>query len=191
MLRPDWQLKVGLRFWTEQCSDQRGIPVYTGRTNFAAEEVEMNRPDDLQQRILSRIGRRSFLSQSGLGLGAAALASYLQPGVALADKLPGSRGIVTPLHHPLRVKRVIFLYMSGGPSHLETFDPKPELRRRTGEAMPEPITKGQPIAQLQGKSSLKVLGPLFDFQKCGASGQQISSVLPHTQKIADDICIVR
>ena len=68
--------------------------------------------------------------------------------------------------------------MSGGPSHLETFDPKPELKRRSGEPMPESITKGQPIAQLQGKSSLKVLGPLFDFQQCGQSGQQISSVLP-------------
>ena len=137
------------------------------------------------------IGRRSFLSQAGLGLGAAALASYLQPQTTLAARLPESRGIVSPLHHPPRVKRVIFLYMSGGPSHLETFDPKPELKRRSGEGMPESITKGQPIAQLQGKSSLKVLEPLFDFQQCGQSGQQISSVLPHTQKIADDICIVR
>ena len=137
------------------------------------------------------IGRRSFLSQAGLGLGAAALASYLQPQTTLAARLPESRGIVSPLHHPPRVKRVIFLYMSGGASHLETFDPKPELKRRSGEGMPESITKGQPIAQLQGKSSLKVLEPLFDLQQCGQSGQQISSVLPHTQKIADDICIVR
>jgi hypothetical protein len=145
-----------------------------------------NPPDQ----TLANIGRRSFLSQTGLGMGAAALASYLPP-QARAEKFPTSRGIISLLHHPPRVKRVIFLYMSGGPSHLETFDPKPELARRSGEPMPESITKGQPIAQLQGKSALKVLGPLFEFQKCGESGQQISSVLPHTQKIADDICIVR
>jgi hypothetical protein len=150
----------------------------------------MNDFANLQVR-LSGIGRRSFLSQAGLGLGAAALATYLSPQIAQADALPTSRGIVSPVHHPPRIKRVIFLYMSGGPSHLETFDPKPELKRRSGEPMPESITKGQPIAQLQGKSALKVLGPLFDFQKQGQSGQQISSVLPHIGKIADDICIVR
>ncbi|WP_425617906.1 DUF1501 domain-containing protein [Anatilimnocola sp. NA78] len=139
---------------------------------------------------LNRIGRRSFLSQTGLGLGAAALATYL-PRPSTAAEQAASRGLINPLHHPPKIKRVIFLYMSGGPSHLETFDHKPELTRRSGEAMPESITSGQPIAQLQGRSALKVLGPVFEFHKHGQSGQQISSVLPHIGKIADDICIVR
>jgi len=143
------------------------------------------------QHELNRIGRRSFLSQTGLGLGAAALATYLpRPGKA-AEQTATSRGLVNPLHHPPKIKRVIFLYMSGGPSHLETFDHKPELTRRSGEPMPESITSGQPIAQLQGRSALKVLGPVFEFQKHGQAGQQISSVLPHIGKIADDICIVK
>jgi hypothetical protein len=142
-------------------------------------------------RLLNDLGRRSFLAQTGIGLGAAALASFLKPRASHADALPTSRGIISPLHHAPKIKRVIFLYMSGGPSHLETFDPKPELKRRTGEPMPESITKGQPIAQLQGKSALKVLGPLFDFKQHGQSGQQISSVLPHIGSIADDICIIR
>jgi hypothetical protein len=102
-----------------------------------------------------------------------------------------SRGELRLLHHPPKIKRVIWLYMSGGPSHLETFDYKPELARRSGEPMPDSVTKGQPIAQLQGKSQLKMLGPLFDFARHGKSGQQISSALPHIAGIADDICIVR
>lgn len=81
--------------------------------------------------------------------------------------------------------------MSGGPSHLETFDYKPELARRSGEPMPDSVTAGQPIAQLQGKSQLKILGPLFPFAKYGQSGQEVSSALPHIAGIADEICILR
>src|ERR1044072_233367 len=81
--------------------------------------------------------------------------------------------------------------MSGGPPHLETFDHKPELARRGGEPMPDSVTKGQPIAQLQGKSQLKILGPLFDFRRWGQSGQEISTPLPHIGGIADDICIIK
>src|SRR5204863_2383821 len=102
-----------------------------------------------------------------------------------------SRGVVSPLHFAPTAKRVIFLYMSGGPSHLETFDFKPELAQRGGQPMPESVTKGQPIAQLQGKSQLKILPPLFTFQKHGQSGQEISSALPHIAGISDEICIIR
>ena len=102
-----------------------------------------------------------------------------------------SRGALRALHHPPKIKRVIWLYMSGGPSHLETFDYKPELVRRSGEPMPSSVTSGQPIAQLQGKSQLKILGPLFPFAKHGQSGQEISSALRDIAGIADDICIVR
>jgi hypothetical protein len=114
----------------------------------------------------------------------------------LARSLPAAadvraRGVLQPLHHSPRIKRVIWLYMSGGPSHLETFDYKPELARRGGEPMPDSVTSGQPIAQLQGKSRLKILAPLFDFQRHGQSGQEISSALPHIAGIADDICIIR
>jgi len=74
---------------------------------------------------------------------------------------------------------------------LETFDSKPELVRRSGQPMPESVTSGQPIAQLQNNSRLKILGPLFDFAKHGQSGQEISSALPHIAGIADEICILR
>jgi hypothetical protein len=80
--------------------------------------------------------------------------------------------------------------MSGGPSHLETLDYKPELARLHDQPMPPSVTAGQPIAQLQNQE-LKCLGPQFQFSRHGKSGQEISDVLPHIGKIADDICIIR
>ena len=101
-----------------------------------------------------------------------------------------SRGVVNPLHVAPRAKRVIFLCMAGGPSHLETFDLKPKLAALDGRPMPESFTKNQPIAQLQGQR-LVCLAPQFSFRPQGKSGQQISSVLPQISSIADDLCIVR
>src|SRR6188472_2833846 len=118
--------------------------------------------------------RRTFLQAAGLGLGAVALNLLLQRDAAAADKYRGLSGFP---HHKPKAKRVIWLYMSGGPSHLETFDWKPKLARRNGQPMPESVTKGQPIAQLQGKSQLKVLGPLFKFARHGQAGQEVSSAL--------------
>src|SRR5206468_2300728 len=136
------------------------------------------------------LARRTFLAHSGISLGAMALSNLLARTLPAATDVR-SRGVIKPLHHPPRIKRVIWLYMSGGPSHLETFDYKPELARRGGEPMPDSVTSGQPIAQLQGKSRLKILGPLFPFAKHGQSGQEISSALPHIAVIADEICIIR
>lgn len=91
---------------------------------------------------------------------------------------------------PPKVKRVIFLCMAGGPSHLETFDYKPELEKMHGKPMPASYTEGQPIAQLQGQQ-LKCQGPMTKFKKYGANGQTISDFLPWHAKMADDICIVK
>ena len=135
--------------------------------------------------------RREFLGQGLKGLGAIALGGMLGPGQSAFAGMPGvDHGIVDPLHFAPKAKRVIFLYMAGGPSHLETFDYKPELEKNDGKPMPESFTKGQPIAQLQGQE-LKCMGPVFPFAKHGQSGQEISSILPYTHQIADDICIVR
>lgn len=139
--------------------------------------------------------RRSFLGRSSLGLGSIALASLLDPkllaGTPATSELPWrSRGVIDPFHVRPRVKRVIFLYMSGGPSQFETFDHKPQLTALDGKPMPESFTKGQPIAQLQGQQ-LKVLRTLAKFQKFGQSGQEISDFLPEIARHADDLCIIR
>src|SRR5262245_24492423 len=89
------------------------------------------------------IARRTFLAGGGVSLGAMALSSLLARSLPAATSDWKSRGAIQTLHHPPRIKRVIWLYMSGGPSHLETFDYKSELARRSGESMPETVTKGQ------------------------------------------------
>ncbi len=91
---------------------------------------------------------------------------------------------------PARARRVIFLCMAGGPSHLETLDYKPKLAEMHGQPMPDSFTAGQPIAQLQGQE-LKCFGPQHPFRKFGNSGQEICGLFPHVGSIADDICIVR
>jgi hypothetical protein len=140
------------------------------------------------------INRRTFLGRAAYGLGGIALASLLEPaliGSARAGE-PSARwhGVVNPPHFPVRAKRIIHLCMAGGPSHLESFDNKPELKRIHGQPFPASFTKGQQLAQLQN-TELKARGPFVEFQKHGKSGQEISSLFPHIAGIADDICIVR
>src|SRR6185312_13655900 len=117
------------------------------------------------------------------GLGASALSMLLGKDSrvqASTQKLAGYRGLPGLPNLPVKAKRVIFLCMAGGPSHLETFDEKPILAKLHGQPMPESYTKGQPIAQLQGQK-LTAYGPLFKFSKCGQSGQSISDLLPWHQ----------
>ena len=133
---------------------------------------------------ISPIHRRSFLQTSGLGIGAAALQSML-----LKDSLGSRPGVSGLPDLPFKAKRVIFLCMAGGPSHLETFDYKPKLDELHGKPMPESFTKGQPIAQLRGQQ-LKVQGHMTKFNRHGENGQLISDYLPWTAKMADDICII-
>jgi len=134
--------------------------------------------------------RRTFLGQIGRGVGAVALASLLDPICARASSPSLYRGVVNPLHFAPKAKRVIWLTMAGGPSHLETFDYKPKLLEMHGKPMPESFTKGQPIAQLQGQQ-LKCFGPQWGFKKFGASQQEICELLPRIGSVADEICIVR
>ncbi|MEO8352917.1 MAG: DUF1501 domain-containing protein, partial [Chthoniobacteraceae bacterium] len=135
--------------------------------------------------------RRTFLGHASRGLGALAFSSLLDPALLRAASSPEKwRGIVNPLDFAPKAKRVIWLTMAGGPSHLETFDFKPKLRELHGQAMPESITKGKQIAQLQGQE-LKCFGPLFDFKKFGRNGAEICGLFPEIGAIADDITIVR
>jgi hypothetical protein len=134
--------------------------------------------------------RRAFLEHASVGIGSIAMASMLNPTRVIgATSDPLSRGVIQKFHVPPKVERVIFLCQAGGPSHLETFDYKPKLAEMNGQPMPESITKGQPIAQLQGQQ-LKCLGPQHPFKKFGQSGQHISEIFPHIGEVADDICII-
>jgi len=126
--------------------------------------------------------RRHFLRHQGLALGATAL------GGLLARDAPGA-GSPLP-HHTPRARAVIFICLAGGPSHLETFDPKPTLAARDGEPMPASITAGQPIAQLQGQK-LVCLGPRVGFRRHGVCGAEVSDHFPRLGALADRLAIVR
>ena len=145
------------------------------------------------QRILNqqnnRVNRRTFLSQTGVGIGAAAFSSLLARDLMAGHNDEKANRHSVP-HFPARIKRVIFLCMAGGPSHLETFDYKPELDKLSGQPMPTSFTEGQPIAQLQGKE-LKVQGHLAKFRPHGKSGTMINDYIPWQAKMIDDICVVK
>src|SRR5262249_33210941 len=138
----------------------------------------------------TRQSRRAFLASTGVGLGSVALNLLLARDLRGKDSPDKYRGLAGFPHHTPKIKRVIFLYMSGGPSHLETFDYKPKLAELDGKPMPEPFTKGQPIAQLQGQR-LKVQGRLTKFKQYGKAGQWVSDFLPYHAKLADDICVIK
>ena len=120
--------------------------------------------------------RRAFLGKTCAGFGLAALESLM--------------GDTTYRHHAAKATRVIFLYQAGGPSHLETFDSKPRLAEMHGKPMPDSFTKGQQIAQLQGKP-LICFGPQQKFKRFGKSGQEICELFPKLGAISDEICIIR
>ncbi|HET6382306.1 MAG TPA: DUF1501 domain-containing protein [Armatimonadota bacterium] len=149
----------------------------------------MNEWEELSRKVT----RRTFLGRTAAGMGSLALASFLDPRVlTAASAAPAGHwsGVVHPLDYAPKAKRIIYLYMAGGPSHLETFDNKPKLAELNGQPMPASLTKGQQVAQLQGVK-LNCFGPQQPFQKFGKSQQEISTIFPHLGGIADDICIVR
>jgi hypothetical protein len=133
------------------------------------------------------LARRAFLGRSAQGVGAAALAALAAPQAASAAPL---RGVLDQLPIPQRAQRVIWLTMAGGPSHLETFDHKPKLAEMHGQPMPESMTKGQQLAQLQGQK-LVCFGPQHHFQPMGPNGTHICELFPHIGSVLGDICLVR
>lgn len=126
------------------------------------------------------LARRWFLQQCGVGLGAVALRDLMQASDPLAPKQP---------HHEPTAKNVIFLFMGGGPSHLELFDNKPELGKHEGTLPPEGLLDGYRAAFIDPNSTL--LGPKFKFSKHGQSCAELSELIPHTASIADEIAIVK
>ena len=148
------------------------------------------------QSYLTNLKRRAFLKQSAYGLGGIALAGLLDRGRAEAapeQNQPAKnqpKGALKELHFPAKAKRVIHLCMAGGPSHLETFDWKPELKKLDGKEFPESFTKGQQLAQLQG-AVLKARGAFVGFKKYGATGNEISELFPHLAEVADELCVIR
>ncbi|MFN3188978.1 MAG: DUF1501 domain-containing protein [Aureliella sp.] len=130
--------------------------------------------------------RRWFLRDCGVGLGAIAAAGMMaeESSANQADPLA-----VKEPHFPAKVKNIIFLFMAGAPSHLELFDNKPELAKYDGTLPPPELLAGYRAAFINPNS--KLLGPKFKFSKYGECGAEISEILPHTAKVADDLTIIK
>lgn len=131
--------------------------------------------------------RRAWLNRFGNGLGSIALASLMGAQQAKAEERS-----LKSLHHAAKAKRVIYLFQSGGPSQMDLFDYKPELKRMTGQELPAAIRKGQRLTAMSGnQASLPLVGTPFKFEQHGESGAWLSEILPHTADIADDLCFVK
>jgi len=134
--------------------------------------------------------RRHFFRDCGVGIGSAALASLLSRDAIAGEPKPlGLPGILKSTHHPAKAKAVIFLFMAGGPSQLELFEPKPMLNKLSGEVVPKSFVEGKRFAFLKGDP--KILGCSRKITPAGKCGMPIADLLPHHREIADDLTWLR
>ena len=134
------------------------------------------------------MSRRKFLHQFGMGVGGIALADLVAKEAAASTQ----EAALPTLHHAAKAKRVIFLFQSGGPSQIDLLDRKPQLNELHGQQLPDSVRQGQRLTGMSGnQSSLPLVGSPFKFSQHGEAGHWISELLPHTAKMADDLCIVK
>src|SRR5262249_11249927 len=138
--------------------------------------------------------RRRFLQRTSAGLGVAALASLLgEPSVAAAAK-DGVKvpGVLGKTHFAPKVKNVIYLFMAGGPSHVDLFDPKPKLQELHGKEMPKSVLGEQRVTLMtRNQGAFKTASTPFKANRHGKSGIEMTTVLPHLATVADDLCVIR
>ena len=133
------------------------------------------------------VTRRTFLANSAAGLGMGALGSLLGNSTNAAPTPAAAFPNFAP-----KAKRVIYLFQSGAPSQMDLFDPKPVMEKHRGEDLPESIRKGQRLTTMtSGQAKFAIAPSLFQFAQHGQSGAWLSELLPHTARIADDLCIIR
>ncbi|MEZ5962510.1 MAG: DUF1501 domain-containing protein [Planctomycetota bacterium] len=138
------------------------------------------------------MGRRTFLTALARGGVACALPGVAARSLLARDLRSGDEAPSKGPHFAPRAKRIVSLFMSGGPSQLESFDFKPELIRRRGEELPDSVRQGQRLTGMSGnQSTLPMVGSPFPFARHGQSGADVSSLFPHTARIVDKLCIVR
>ncbi len=147
-------------------------------------------------KVVQAHNRRLFLARSGVGLGSMALGSLLGRDQARAASPAPSNPVIGNLpglpHFPAKAKRVIYLFQSGAPSQMDLFDYKPKLQDKRGIDLPDSVRMGQRITTMtSGQKNFPVAPTIFKFAQHGQSGAWLSELLPHTAKIADEICMIR
>ena len=139
--------------------------------------------------------RRQLFGRAATGIGVAALASLLNENLLAespaADAMK-SFGVLPRLHHAPKAKRVIYLFMSGGPSHIDLFDYKPKLKEFNGQELPGSVRMGQRVTGMTaGQKSFPCAAPIFKFAQHGKCGAWVSDLLPHMAGVVDDLAIVK
>lgn len=163
------------------------------------DEFRLNTPEFNQ--LNKKLDRRRFLTKTSLGLGALAMGTLFG-----AEKIFGSSPDASPEsaakfeeeilkalpHIAPKAKRVVYLFMSGGPSQFETFDYKPKLVDLAGQNLPDSVRKGQRLTGMSAnQSALPMVPSIYKFNQFGKSGTWISELMPHTAKVVDDLCIIK
>ena len=140
------------------------------------------------------MNRRHFFSKMSLGIGGAALASLMNPVSLLANSGisgTGKGGILSQPHFSAKVKRIIYLFQSGGPSQMDLFDYKPLLNKMHGEELPDSVRKGQRLTGMSvNQASFPLAGSFFQFKRHGKSGAWVSELMPHIAEISDELCYI-
>jgi len=145
-----------------------------------------------QSEIDRALSRRAFLARSTTGLGAIALGTLLRRNASGEPTATPNSHALQGLHFAPKARRVIYLFQSGAPSHLDLFDPKPKLTEMTGIELPPSIRQGQRITGMTaGQSALLCVGSAYPFKRYGRNGTEMSELLPNIGGIADDIALVR
>ena len=140
-----------------------------------------------------QMNRRDFFGRFALGLGGMALFGLLNRDLCAAPAAPNPfKGILDQPHFAPKAKRIIYLFMSGGPSQHDLFDYKPLLNQKNGEDLPESVRMGQRLTGMSGNQAhLPLAGSIFKFAQHGQSGAWVSELMPETAKMADELCFVR
>ena len=136
--------------------------------------------------------RRHFFQQCGIGVGSIALADLMAASMqGSGTETAGNPLAPKPTHFPARAKRVIFMFMAGGPSQLDLFDHKPMLNQLNGQPIPQSYLEGKRFAFMDSSHRINLLGSRRSFQQYGQSGAWVSDLLPHTAKIVDELTFIR
>ena len=138
------------------------------------------------------MNRRDFFGRFALGLGGMALSGLMSRDLLAAPPANALKGILDQPHFAPKAKRVIYLFMSGGPSQLDLFDHKPLLKKLNGQDLPASVRMGQRLTGMSAnQATLPMAGSIFEFAQHGKSGAWISELLPNTAKMADELCFIR
>ena len=145
---------------------------------------------------VQRVTRRHLFGSAGLGIGSVALASLLERDAQAATSTPpavrGQAGLPGLPHHEPKAKRVVMLWQGGGPSHVDLFDPKPMLKERAGQDIPDSVRGSTRLSTMSsGYAKWPAVPAIKPFRKYGQCGIEMSEMLPHLGGLADDLCVVR